>query len=217
MGGTLIASHSRFVLIGDSITDCGRARPVGEGLFDPYGNGYVNMLKSMIVGAHPDLHIRVTNMGESGNTVRDLKAQWDRDVVALKPEWLSVMIGINDVWRQFDMPDYPENHVLPDEFGATLEALLTRTRPLLEGLVLATPYFIEPNLKDRMRARMDEYSTIVRTLAVKHQALLVDTQAAFDEALKHMRPMELAWDRVHPNTTGHMIIARAFAAALEIG
>lgn len=213
----LIAPRSRFVLIGDSITDCGRARPVGEGLFDPYGNGYVNMLKSMVNGAHPGLHIRVTNMGESGNTVRDLLARWDRDVVALKPDWLSVMIGINDVWRQFDMPDYTENHVLPDEFGATLEKLLARTRPALKGLILATPYFIEPNLHDRMRARMDEYGAIVRALASKHGALLVDTQAAFDEALKHMHPMELAWDRVHPNTTGHMILARAYATAIELG
>ncbi len=72
----LIAPHSRFVLIGDSITDAGRARPDGEGLFDPYGSGYVNMLKSTILAAHPERHIRLTNMGESGNTVRDLKARW---------------------------------------------------------------------------------------------------------------------------------------------
>jgi lysophospholipase L1-like esterase len=63
---------------------------------------------------------------------------------------------------------------------------------------------------------MDEYGAIVKKLAPKHQAILVDTQAAFDAVLQHMHPMELAWDRVHPNTTGHMIIARAFARALEI-
>ena len=212
----LIAPHSRFVLIGDSITDCGRTRPLGEGLFDPYGSGYVNFVKSMIGAAHPELHIRVTNVGESGNTVRELKARWDRDVVKLKPDWLSVMIGINDVWRQFDLPDYPEQHVLPEEFESTLDSLLGRTRKSLKGLILATPYFVEPDRADPMRARMDQYGAIVKKLAQKHEALLVDTQAAFDAVLPHMHPMELAWDRVHPNTTGHMIIARAFAKAIQL-
>jgi len=213
----LIAPRSRFVLIGDSITDCGRARPVGEGLFDPYGTGYVHLLKSMILAAHPDRHVRVTNVGESGNTVRDLKARWERDVLALKPDWLSVMIGINDVWRQFDLPDYPERHVLPEEYEATLGDLLARTRPALKGLVLATPYFIESNRQDPMRVRMDAYGEVVKALARKHEAVLVDTQAAFDRVLAHMHPMELAWDRIHPSGTGHMVIARAFAEALKVG
>jgi lysophospholipase L1-like esterase len=80
--------------------------------------------------------------------------------------------------------------------------------------LLMTPHFIEPSRKDPMRKRMDEYGTVVKRLARKHNAIIVDVQAAFDRALKHMHPMALAWDRVHPNQTGHMIIAHALLDAV---
>ena len=70
------------------------------------------------------------------------------------------------------------------------------------------------NRADPMRRQMDRYSTIVKKLAAKHKAILVDTQAAFDVVLKHTHPMSLAWDRVHPNHIGHAIIARAFLKAV---
>jgi MinD-like ATPase involved in chromosome partitioning or flagellar assembly len=73
--------------------------------------------------------------------------------------------------------------------------------PSLKGLILATPYFIESNLADPMRVRMDAYGAVVKKLAAKHDAILVDTQAGFDRMLKHMHPMALAWDRVHPNSS----------------
>ncbi len=210
-----ITRKSKWVMIGDSITDAGRVQPVAEGLFDPLGRGYVTMVDALLAAAHPDLGIRVINVGTSGNTVRDLKARWQRDVIDLKPHWLSVMIGINDVWRQFDLPRQTEIHVLPEEYEATLEELVARTRPLLKGLLLVTPYFIEPNRQDPMRAQMDRYGAIVKKLAGKHDAILVDTQAAFDEVLRHCHPMALAWDRVHPNQAGHMVIARALLKAID--
>jgi lysophospholipase L1-like esterase len=77
-----------------------------------------------------------------------------------------------------------------------------------------TPYFIEPNKADAMRARMDEYSDAVRGLAKKYETVLVDTQAVFDGVLRDLHPMSLAWDRVHPNMGGHMVIARAFLNAI---
>ena len=95
------------------------------------------------------------------------------------------------------------------------DSLLAATRPGLKGLILATPYFIEPDKKDPMRAMMDKYSAVVRKLAPKHDAILVDTQAAFDEILAVTPKEKLAGDRVHPNLIGHMVIARAFAQALD--
>ena len=209
-----IAAHSKLVMIGDSITDAGRARPAGEGLFDALGKGYVCQVDALLGAACPELGIRVVNMGCSGNTVRDLKARWQSDVTDLRPDWLSVMIGINDVWRQFDLPRQPEQHVGLEEYEATLEELVAATRPSLKGLVLLTPYFIEPNRADAMRARMDQYGAVVKQTAARHDALFVDVQAAFDRVLEHCHPMSLAWDRVHPNQTGHMIIARAFLQAV---
>jgi lysophospholipase L1-like esterase len=206
----LLPPNTKLGMIGGSITDCNRAKPVGEGLFEALGKGYVCLVDALLQATYPAQHIRVVNMGTSGNTVRDLKARWQTDVLDLSPQWLSIMIGINDVWRQFDCPLQSEWGVPPEEYERTLTELIEQTQPRLQGLVLMTPYFIEPNRSDAMRARMDQYSEIVRGLAHKYQTIFVDTQAAFDEVLVHLHPMTLAWDRIHPNMAGHMVIARAF-------
>ena len=205
----LIAPHSRLVMIGDSITDCGRS-PDGEGNNDAIGNGYVRLVDALLGTSYPAHAIRVTNMGIGGNTVRNLEERWQRDVVDRKPDWLSIMIGINDVWRQFDLPRQPERHVLPDAYAARLERLVAAIRPTLAGLVLMSPFYIEPNRDDAMRRQMDRYGGIMKEIAQQHDAIFVDTQAAFDTLLEHYYPATLAWDRVHPNHIGHMAIARAF-------
>ena len=210
-----ITPGSKLVMIGDSITDCERARPVGEGPANALGNGYVTYIDALLGAAHPDGRIRVVNMGVSGNTVRDLRARWESDVLGLNPDWLSIMIGINDVWRQFDRPLMTEQHVGPEEYDRTLGHIIDKVRPRLQGLLLATPFYIEPNPADPMRTRMDEYGAIVRKHADRCGALFVDTQAAFDAALKHHYPAKLAADRVHPTHIGHMILARSFLNALD--
>ena len=208
-------AKSKLVMIGDSITDANRARPVGEGRNDELGRGYVSFVDALLGTLHPQLAIRVINMGISGNTVRDLKERWQTDVLDLKPDWLSIMIGINDVWRQFDSPKQSERHVHPEEFSATLTNLVKQTRPILRGLVLMTPFYIEPNPADAMRAKMDQYGQIVKKVAAENNAVFVDTQAAFNEVLKFQYAGNLAWDRVHPGATGHMILAMAFLRAIE--
>jgi lysophospholipase L1-like esterase len=155
-------------------------------------------------------------MGISGNTVLDLKARWQTDVFDLKPDWLSVMIGVNDVWRQFDLPRQKEIHVSPEVYERTLGELVRKTRPKVRGLILMAPFYIEPNRGDAMRARMDQYGAIVKKTAARHRAQFIDTQAAFDAVLAHMHPNAIAWDRVHPNITGHAIIARAFLQAIGV-
>lgn len=210
----LIEKNSKLVMIGDSITDCGRTKPVGEGLFGAHGTGYVNLVNAILSSFHPDKKIRVVNMGTSGNTVRDLKARWQSDVIDQNPDWLSIMIGINDVWRQHDLPLQPETHVYIDEYKEALEQLIVETKDKVKGLILMTPYFIEPNTEDSMRATMDKYGQVVKELAEKYNTVFVDTQAAFNEVLNHCHPASLAWDRVHPNTSGHMVIARAFLNAI---
>lgn len=216
----LLPANSRLLFIGDSITDAGR-EPAGEPA--PWGSaglgrGYVSLVESWLLATRPDARIRVFNRGNSGNTVRDLAARWQTDVLDLKPDIVSIMIGVNDVWRQFDTPLRTETHVLPAEYERTLEQLATRTLATLaapERLVLATPFFFEPHRADPMRARMDEYGAIVRRLAAKHGATFIDTQAALDAVLAHVHPMSLAWDRIHPQPVGHMILARAFLAAFQ--
>lgn len=208
----LIAPGSKLLFIGDSITDCGRARPVAEG--NEVGNGYVSLVNALSGVLYPTSGIRVFNMGVNGNTVRDLKARWRKDVLDQQPDWVVIFIGINDVWRQFDTPLRTEQHVLIDEYRRELENLVRQTMPHVQGLVLMTPYFLEPNQDDPMREAMDVYGQAVRELAAANNAILVDTQEAMDSLLEQMHPMSLAWDRVHPNQTGHMALALAFMRAV---
>jgi lysophospholipase L1-like esterase len=211
-----IAPHSKLVFIGDSITDCERARPIGEGLFGAVGKGYVSLIEGFLGAIHPAHAIRIVNMGTSGNTVLDLRQRWQTDVIDLKPDWLSVMIGVNDVWRQFDVPRQTEIHVSPEAYARTLDELIGQTKSKVKGLICLAPFYIEPNRADPMRKRMDEYGAIVRRTAEKHGAMFIDTQAAFDGVLAHMHANAIAWDRVHPNIIGHAIIARAFLNAIGV-
>lgn len=200
----------KLLFIGDSITDCDRARPAGEGLFGALGKGYVSLVDGLLQAVYPELGIRVINTGTSGNNVLDLQARWQEDVLDRKPDWLSIMIGTNDVWRQYDTPFIPEWHVYADKYEATLRALVNQTKPFVSNLVLMTPFYLESNEQDAMRRTMDEYGAIVKKIAEETGSLFVDTQAAFNEVLQELYAATLAWDRVHPTQAGHVVLARAF-------
>ena len=210
----LFEKGQTVLFIGDSISDYERARPVGEGLSNAWGRSYVADAGALLGCMYPELGLQIVNMGISGNQVRDLEARWETDVMERKPDWVSVLIGINDVWRQFDCPYMPETHVLPEEFEATYARLIDRTLPHVKGMILMTPYFMEPNRLDPMRARMDEYGAIVRRLAERYGLCSVDLQAAWDALFVHMHPCNIAWDRIHPNQTGCMYIAKQFLGAV---
>ncbi len=213
VAGLPFVANDKLIIIGDSITDSGR-KPSGEGLFDAVGKGWVALVDGLLGTAYPALQIRVINKGTSGNTTRDLKARWDADVLGLSPQWVAIMIGTNDVWRQFDVPRMKEDAVLLDEYEKNLDELVSKTLPRVKGMVLMTPFYIEPNKSDAMRATMDRYGAVVKKLAAKHKTLFVDTQAAFDALLPHYYPATIAWDRVHPNHIGTMALARAFLGAV---
>lgn len=206
----IFENMDRIVFAGDSVTDMGSERPVGEGLFDNLGHGYVRILENMLATWYPEVKLRITNSGVSGNTSRTLLERFDRDVVQLKPQWVSVCIGINDVWRQFDSPAIPDEQVLPEEYRQNVERMILSVKENVKGVFLMTPYYMEPNKADWMRARMDEYGQICKELAEKHGCILVDIQAAFDRFFAHRHSAYIAWDRVHPNQIGATIIAREF-------
>lgn len=209
-----IKNNSKLVMIGDSISDFERARPVGEGLPGMLGKSYIALIDALLRTAYPESRIRVVNMGIGGNTVIDLKNRWGTDLLDLNPDWVSILIGTNDVWRQFDSPLTTDTHVSPGEYEDTLNHLVETTVPKVSGCILMTPFFMEPNREDPMRARMDEYGAIVKKIAEKNHALCVDLQAAFDSYLQYYYSASIAWDRVHPDPVGHMLIARAFLNAI---
>ena len=205
----------RIVFAGDSVTDMESANPVGEGLFDNLGRGYVRVVENMLSAYYPKIRVRVTNSGISGNTSRDLLARFDRDVVSINPDWVSICIGINDVWRQFDTPAMQDYCVLPDEYRDNVEKMILAVKDKVKGIFILTPYYIEPNREDMMRARMDEYGAICKELAEKHGCVLVDFQQMYEDYCKIRHSSYIAWDRVHPNQVGSTLMAREFLKKCE--
>ena len=240
--------EQKVLFIGDSITDCGRRQAHA-----PYGNGYVALARAFLLSRYAALGLSVENRGIGGNTVRDLAARWQEDVIAERPDWLSIKIGINDVWRTIS--NRLQEAVPLDEYELTLRQLLEETTSRLPGvrLILVEPYIIAPpvdgdpqrasglsladvqrvypDLRQRgvaegpemdacmvhFRALMDQYVATVGRLAEEQGAVLVRTQAAFDEAMQQQPPGYWAADRVHPGAPGHGVIARAWLRAVGYG
>ncbi len=203
----------KIVFIGDSITDCGRRDAEA-----PYGNGYVSIVRSLVTARYPELGLTWENRGVGGDTVRHLDARWDQDVIAERPDWLSVKIGINDVWRAFGTNAHEAVPI--DEYELTYRRLLRRA---VDGTgcrqILADPYIIEPDRADPMRMQMEAFGQIARKLAGEFGAVNVRTQEAFDAVLATTSPLDWADDRVHPKQPGHAVIAIAFLKVLgfELG
>ena len=210
----ILKPNTTLLMTGDSITDCGRDRDADIGADDSYGCGYVEIVNATLTAANPSAGIKIINRGIGGNTVRDLKNRWQEDTLDHKPDWLSIMIGINDVWQQqWDEPN--PNAVLIDEYTETLDDLLAQARPSLTGLVLMTPYVLDLDKNAKMRSMMDEYSQVVRDQAQKHDATFVDTQSAIDKLISVIDPLEVAGDRVHVNRVGATTLAMAFLEGIE--
>ncbi len=90
-----IKHDDTIVFIGDSITDADRR----EKSYKPFGFGYVHFAANQLIAKYPDYNLNIINTGISGNTIRDLKSRWEKDCLKYNPDIISVLIGINDVWR----------------------------------------------------------------------------------------------------------------------
>ena len=206
-----------LICTGDSITEMGRAMPDGEGLScnPSWGSSYVNLVGGYLGAEFPELRIRVINQGISGNQSRDLLARWDTDVIAKKPDWVTVLIGVNDVWRKFDAPYLYHLHVELDEYRENLKKIMEKTLPVTQNIIMLTPYMIENNPQDAMRQEMLRFSQVCKEVAAEHQIPCLDLQAGFDKLLETTHPMYYGWDRIHPNIVGQTMISHLLLRYLE--
>ncbi|MEG0570747.1 MAG: SGNH/GDSL hydrolase family protein [Oscillospiraceae bacterium] len=164
----------------------------------------------MLSAYYPEVAVRVTNSGISGNTSKDLLLRFKRDVLDLKPDYISICIGINDVWRQFDSPAILDDAVMPQEYESNLRAMIMSSIGVAKAVFILSPYYMEPISSDLMRARMDVYGNIAKKLADEFRCEFIDLQKMFDEYFKFRHSSFIAWDRVHPNQVGATLIAREF-------
>ena len=185
---------ARILFQGDSITDGNRGRSA-----DPnhiLGHGYVFIIAARHGAAFPNLKLDFVNRGISGNTVLELAQRWQQDTLDLKPDVLSILIGVNDHGRGIPL----------DQYEQVYEKLITEARaanPKLK-LVLGEP-FVKPagKIDENLRKRQE----IVARLAQKHGAALVHFQRVFDEATKRAPADYWIWDNVHPTYRGHQLMA----------
>lgn len=212
----LFEKKDRLLFMGDSITDSGRnydAMPAG---WSSWGDGYVNLLNAYTTALLPETELMVVNRGVSGNTVVDMAARWQTDVLDFQADWVTIMIGVNDVWRHYDGTFPQVVQVDADQFEQVYRELIEVTLPKVKGIILLSPFMVEGRLDDPMRQQVDQYRAIVEKLAADYQLPYGNVQAKVDEFLQHQSSYVLSSDRVHPSLAGHLLIAQAWLEATGI-
>ena len=215
MSELAVRSGETFVLIGDSITDCGRRDAAA-----PFGDGYVKLLIDMVTASWPERDIAWINEGIGGNRVTDLQARWATDVMAHRPDWLAVKIGINDLHSHLGDP---AAGVDVATFRETYDAILRdAVETFSPQLVLIDPFYVAradtpDEFQQRVLKLIPEYIGVVHDMADKYGARLVRTQEAFERQLQHREPSHFCPEPVHPYRNGHMVIANAVLEALMDG
>ena len=211
---TALHSGQTLLFIGDSITDCGRRQDNGR----PLGLGYVRLLADLLIVREPEKRIRVHNAGIGGNTIADLKSRWVDDALSLRPDWLSVKIGINDLNRFLG----GAADLGPEPFRKNYHALLAFTRerlPDVELLVISPFYISQESFPGAYRQTVLElipaYIEAAQAAAAAHGARFLDLHALFQQHLAHRHPTAFAPEPVHPHATGHLLMAEAVYRALE--
>ncbi len=211
--------HKKILFQGDSITDAGRSRDNDN---NP-GTGYPLLVKAQLGAQEPDTYDFI-NRGISGNRIVDLYARIKIDFTNIKPDYLSILIGVNDVWHELGGR---HNGVDAEKFEWMYDRLITEIReacPDCKIMILA-PFVLEggatrsnENEPDRWQNFRDETplrAEAARRVAEKHGLHFVELQPIFDEACKQADGSYWLGDGVHPTPMGHQLIAQAWLKAFE--
>lgn len=192
----------KIIFIGDSITASNKNTDP-----DRLGDGYVRMIKEVL-----PKEVTVINKGVNGHRVTDLAFRWQRDVIDLEPDLLSVSIGINDVWRQLDSPQLEQ--VDASKFKVVYRELLTQLSPKTK-LVLMEPTIIKENTGSQGNQLLIPYVEVVRELAKEFKAVLVPTHEIFLSHLTKKPDVSLTTDGVHMRRKGNELMAKTWLEAAE--
>lgn len=206
-----LEQNQTILFIGDSITDAGR----GIRAHKPFGFGYVHFTANYLLAKYPELDIRIINTGISGNTIRDLKSRWDKDCLSYQPDILSVMIGINDLWRAHT--NQINESVDTEEYEITYQQLLSRVKEQNQcQLVLMEPFMFCDDTANPMFKDLGAYIDVVHRMAERFDAVLVPLQQAIDKKIKQVTSDKWSDDMVHPFTWAHAWISQRWIEATKV-
>lgn len=203
------ASKANKVILfqGDSITDGNRGR-----YEDPnhiLGHSYAYMIGGKLGHEYAEQNLVFYNRGISGDRVSDLYARWNEDAISLRPDIISILIGVNDIWRTMN----GEPSGVTDRFERAYRHVLEETREVLPDtkLVLCEPFILRTGAPaeqwEEWEARINHYQTIVRQLSEQFDTVHVPLQEAFNTAAARVNEAYWLWDGVHPTAAGHDLIA----------
>ena len=200
----------KIVLFGDSITDMGRDRSSDLGAFS-YGHGYSNVIASQLLKSNP-LRYEIYNHGISGDRSVDLYARIKRDVWNLKPDVISILIGVNDVWH--DLGENP-NGVDIVRYEKVYRMIIEETKERLPDVkfILCEPFVLkgETTKEDYdMFLKVREYAKVVKLLAEEYSLHFLPLQKNLDEAAEKFGADKFLYDGVHPSLAGAGLIADAW-------
>lgn len=203
---------TRILFQGDSITDCGRSRD--NDWFK--GTGYPLRVTGELNFEHPGEY-EFINRAISGNRIVDLYARIKADFINLKPDILSIHVGVNDVWHEVEM----QNGVDAEKFERIYDMLLSEIKEALPGvkIILLGAYVTKSTATeecwDVFSSEVKKRAESTKRLAEKYGCVFVDIQKKFDEAIE--RHPEPYWtvEGVHPSEAGHELMKRAWLEAFE--
>ena len=208
----MLEPQDHILFFGDSITDAGRNRDAKAGEPAGWGVGYVYQIAAALGAQDPADELIFTNKGVSGNRVYDLEKRLQSDVLDEEPDIVSILIGINDVWRRYDSDTVSEL----DPFAAAYKRILKKIADDGARLVLMEPFLLPvPDDRRAWREDLNPKIEVVRDLAREFEAILVPLDGVFAAASAKREPAFWAHDGVHPSPAGHALIARAWIDAME--
>lgn len=201
---------------GDSITDAGRKKD--DSNFNSaaaLGAGYAMLAASGLLYKYGDKNLKVYNKGISGNKVYQLAERWEKEALDLKPNVLSILIGVNDYW-----------HNLLGRYNGTVKtyrddymALLDRTKKALPDvkLIIGEPFAVNgvKAVDDKWFPAFDEYRKAAREIASAFDAVFVPYQSVFDKAQQTAPGAYWTGDGVHPSLAGAQLMAHAWMEAVK--
>jgi lysophospholipase L1-like esterase len=217
VGKSLVEAGQTILFQGDSITDASRSRE-DRAANSPValGKGYVWLAASQLLVDRPDGGFKLFNRGISGNKVHQLDERWQADCLDLKPDVLSILIGVNDYWHKVK---HGYSGTL-DKYETDYRALVQRTREALPAvrLVICEPFVLRNPGADENLAKtwavdnswipdFDGYRAAAKQVADDANVPLVPFQSMFDAAAKIAPPERWLVDGVHPTPDGAALMA----------
>ena len=200
----------RILFQGDSITDGSRDRRNYYNM----GDSYPKYASAYIAEAHPNMDIEFINLGIGGNRTDMLFGRLYHDAIALQPDIISILVGINDVWHRYGKEKVATtDEQLELNYRTILKELRAKTNA---KIMMLSPYLLDCDGKDAIREDLKTVLPIVRRLAEEYADVYVPLDEYFEEALKTMpEPRYYSADGVHLNENGAVFVGRLYADAIE--